>query len=162
MPKKVLSILSNHGYWGVELTGPMVKLEAAGYELVFATPKGERPVALPPSYDVQYWDPPLGCRGTTPEDAAQVEAVKDSPKLDDPIDLSTWFPERPYYSKADFLRALEAYYRRLRELDLEGRAQHRRGRHDLRPPLAQPGLHVPRRGPEGHAAHRPRRLERCD
>jgi hypothetical protein len=25
-------VLSNFGYWGVELTGPMVKLEKAGYE----------------------------------------------------------------------------------------------------------------------------------
>ena len=25
--KKILAVVSNHGYWGVELTGPLVKLE---------------------------------------------------------------------------------------------------------------------------------------
>jgi putative intracellular protease/amidase len=119
MSKKILAIVSDHGYWGVELTGPMVKLEEAGYQLAIATPKGSRPQALPPSYDTTYWDPPLGTHVTTPEDAAQVQAIKDSPKLDDPIDLSDWFPERPYFSAPDFLRAFEGYYSRLRELDAE-------------------------------------------
>jgi len=116
MSKKILAGLSDHGYWGVELTGPMLKLEAAGYELVFTTPTGTRPVALPPSYDTQYMDPPLGCHVTTAADAAEVTAIKDSPKLDNPINLSEWFPERPYYSHPDFLRELEAYYLKQREL----------------------------------------------
>lgn len=119
MSKQILAIVSNFGYWGVELTGPMLKIEAAGYELRYATPRGERPVALPPSYDTEYLDPPLGCRVTTPEDAEEVLAVKDSSKLDNPIDLSTWLPERPYYSAQNFLRELEAYYLRQRELAQE-------------------------------------------
>jgi putative intracellular protease/amidase len=108
--KKILTIVSNHGYWGVELSGPMRKLEAAGYELIIATPKGQRPIALPPSYDPTYFDPPLGVCVTTREDAEQVLALKDSPKLDNPLNLSTWFPERPYFSAPDFLRALERYH----------------------------------------------------
>jgi putative intracellular protease/amidase len=119
MSKKILAVLSDHGYWGVELTGPMLKLEAAGYELVFTTPKGTRPVALPPSYDPQYMDPPLGCHVTTAADAKEVKAVMDSPKLDKPINLSEWFPERPYYSRGNFLRELEAYYVKQRELTAE-------------------------------------------
>jgi putative intracellular protease/amidase len=110
MSKKILTILSNYGYWGVELTGPMVKLEEAGYELVFVTPKGGRPVALPPSYDTSYTDPPLGKCVTTPFDAEQVKSIKDSPKLDNPINMSEWMPERPYYSSENFLRKLEVYY----------------------------------------------------
>lgn len=115
MSKKILAVLSNYGYWGVELTGPMVKLDEAGYELVFATPRGERPVALPPSYDTTYMDPPLGVCVTTPEDAAQVKSIMNSPKLDKPLNISEWMPERPYHSTPNFLRALEAYYRTLRE-----------------------------------------------
>jgi putative intracellular protease/amidase len=113
--KKILTVLSGYGYWGVELTGPMVKLEQAGYTLTFVTPKGQRPTALPPSYDTTYVDPPLGKPVTTPEDAEQVMSIKDSARLDGPIDLSGWFPERPYFSAPDFLRAWEGYYETLRE-----------------------------------------------
>ena len=117
MAKRILTILSNFGYWGVELTGPMLKLEKAGYELTFVTPKGDRPIALPPSYDTTYVDPPLGVCVTTEEDAQEVIALKDDPKFDNPINLSTWFPERPYCSEPDFLRKLEDYYRTLRKLE---------------------------------------------
>jgi putative intracellular protease/amidase len=114
--RRILTLLSNFGYWGVELTGPMVKLEEAGYELTFATPKGERPIALPPSYDTEYIDPPLGVRVTTESDAEQVKSTKDSPKLDNPINLSEWIPERPYFSARDFLRGWEAYSKQVREI----------------------------------------------
>jgi putative intracellular protease/amidase len=114
--KKILTVVSNYGYWGVELTGPMVKLEAARYELAFATPKGARPIALPPSYDTEFFDPPLGMPVTTEADARQVRELKDSPKLDNPIDISQWFPERPYFSAEGFLRKWEAYHARVQEL----------------------------------------------
>ena len=89
---KILAVVSNYGYWGVELSGPMAKLEAAGYEVVIATPTGARPVALPPSYDPAYVDPPLGKPVTTEADARQVRELEASSKLDDPIDLSAWLP----------------------------------------------------------------------
>ena len=117
--KKILAIVSDHGYWGVELTGPMVKLEEAGYSLTIATPKGSRPQALPPSYDTSYFDPPLGMCVTTAEDAAQVNAIKDSKKLDNPLNLTQWVPERPYFSAPQFLRAWEGYHARLKDLDAE-------------------------------------------
>lgn len=119
MSKKILTILSNFGYWGVELTGPMVKLKEAGYELVFATPKGDRPIALPPSYDTSYWDPPLGTYVTTEFDANQVKMIKDSPKLDNPINISEWIPERPYFSTDNFLRAWEKYFKIVKERQAE-------------------------------------------
>ena len=31
MSKKILAIVSDHGYWGVELTGPMVELVSRLY-----------------------------------------------------------------------------------------------------------------------------------
>ena len=113
--KKILTVMSNRGYWGVELTGPMVKLEKAGYTLDFVSPTGERPEALPPSYDTEYFDPPLGVCVTTPEDAEQVKSIKDSPKLDNPINLSEWMPERPYFSADKFLRAWEDYFRKVKQ-----------------------------------------------
>lgn len=116
MSKKILTVLSNFGYWGVELTGPMVKLEEAGYELEFVTPKGERPIALPPSYDTTYFDPPLGVTVTTEFDANQVKSIMDDPKLDNPINLLEWVPERPYYSTDNFLREWEAYNQKVKEI----------------------------------------------
>jgi len=116
---RIFAIVSNHGYWGVELTGPMNKLENAGYELVFATPTGKRPEALPPSFDTAYIDPPLGVCVTTESDAAQVNAFKDSPRLNDCVNLSSFMPERPYCSTPGYLRALEKYYAILKERQAE-------------------------------------------
>lgn len=116
MPKRALYILSEFGYWGEELLGPLTSLDAAGYEATFATPKGGRAHALPPSYDPEYFDPPLGCAVTDADTAAKVKALDDSARLDERVSLAEWFPERPYYSAPDFLRGLEAYYARRKEV----------------------------------------------
>jgi putative intracellular protease/amidase len=110
MAKKVLCVLSGHGYWGEELIGPMEVLDAAGYEITFVTPKGTRPAALPPSMDETYVDPPLGRSVTSKEMAEKVKAVEASDRLANPKDLSTWFPERPYFSAELLVRELEQYY----------------------------------------------------
>lgn len=58
MSKKILVILSEWGYWGEELVGPYDVLLNAGYEFDFATAQGRKPVALPPSMDETYINPP--------------------------------------------------------------------------------------------------------
>jgi len=110
MNKKVLVMLSGHGYWGEELIGPVEALDAAGYQTVFVTPKGERPKPLPPSMDETYVDPPLGRPVTTKEMASKVRCLDESSRLNDVLDLSAWFPERPYFSEQFLVRQLEAYY----------------------------------------------------
>ena len=110
MSKKVLVVLSGYGFWGEELIGPLEALEAAGYEAVFVTPRGQRPVALPPSMDEKYVDPPLGRGVTSAEMAAKVRAINASPRLDKVLNLSTMFPERPYFSAPSLVRELESYY----------------------------------------------------
>ena len=55
------------GYWGEELVGPVEMFDAAGYEVKFATPTGKRPIALTPSMDPDFMDPPLRRGVTTPE-----------------------------------------------------------------------------------------------
>ena len=109
--KRILAVMSEFGYWGIELVGPLRKLEAAGYSVDFVTPKGTRAPCLPPSRDTAYVDPPLGVCVTTPEDAAMVDAFEATDALDATLNLSEMFPERPYYSAPDFLRQLEAYYK---------------------------------------------------
>ncbi|MFE9454272.1 type 1 glutamine amidotransferase domain-containing protein [Streptomyces sp. NPDC006739] len=109
--KKILVILSEYGYWGEELVGPLHHFDQRGYEVEFATPTGRRAHALPPSMDPEYIDPPLG-RSVTSEEVAKLTAEIDaSERLDDPIDISSWIPERPYTADDDYLRRLEAYHR---------------------------------------------------
>ena len=109
MTKKVLTILSEFGFWGEELIGPMETLEKAGYTLVFATSKGRRAPALPPSMDPAYYDPPLGKAVTDEVMAEKVKAIDKSPVLDNPLNLSCLLPERPYPSSSTFIRDFETY-----------------------------------------------------
>src|SRR3954451_2696624 len=110
MAKKVLVVLSGHGYWGEELIGPLEALDAAGYETEFVTPTGTKPQALPPSMDDKYFDPHLGRQVTTKEMADKVKKIEKSSRLNTAKDLSSWFPERPYFSAQMLVRELENYY----------------------------------------------------
>ncbi|TYQ13278.1 UNVERIFIED_CONTAM: putative intracellular protease/amidase [Acetivibrio alkalicellulosi] len=109
MKKKILFVLSEYGYWGEELVGPLETVEKAGYEAVFATPTGKRARALPPSMDDTFIDPPLGKTVVSKEMAKQVKAIEDSSKLDNPVNLSALLPERPYMSSNTYLRDFEEY-----------------------------------------------------
>ncbi|MFI0241405.1 type 1 glutamine amidotransferase domain-containing protein [Streptomyces sp. NPDC016845] len=109
--KKILVILSEYGYWGEELVGPLHHFDQRGYEVEFATPTGKRAHALPPSMDPEYIDPPLGRSVTGEEVAKLTQEIDASTRLDDPIDISRWVPERPYTADDDYLRKLEAYHR---------------------------------------------------
>lgn len=110
MSKKILAVLSEYGYWGIELVGPLEKLEAAGYEVEFITPTGKKAQALPPSYDTTYVDPPLGTCVTTQLAADKVTAFEATNRLENRRNLSEVIPERPYFSTPDFLRVFEKYY----------------------------------------------------
>jgi putative intracellular protease/amidase len=116
---KVLAVLSEHGYWGVELVGPLTKLEQAGHTVEFITPTGKKAQALPPSYDTKYMDPPLGVCVTTPSDAEMVKKFEATNRLAKTANLSELIPERPYYSNANFLRELEKYYVQVKKAQQE-------------------------------------------
>lgn len=115
MPKQILTVLSEWGYWGEELIGPVEVLDKAGYKIDFATPTGKRPVAISVSMDPEYIDPPLGRPVTTPEIAQKVRALGRSSRLDEPIDLEGWLPDRPYFGSQNYVRARELYFRHLDE-----------------------------------------------
>lgn len=117
MTKKVLVLLSEYGYWGEELVGPLVRFDERSYEVVFATPTGRRAHALPPSMDPAFVDPPLGRSVTTSEMAELTRKLDASEQLDNPRGLTGWIPERPYSSDDDYLRRLEAYHRALDGID---------------------------------------------
>ena len=107
---RILVALSEYGFWGEELVGPLEVLDEAGYEAVFMTPKGKRAHALPPSMTPGYLDPPLDKVVTDEHFAAATRAIDGGTRLDNPINLSTWFPERPYFNSPEFGHGLEAYY----------------------------------------------------
>ncbi|MEZ5785366.1 MAG: type 1 glutamine amidotransferase domain-containing protein [Xanthobacteraceae bacterium] len=122
--RKILIVLSEWGFWGEELIGPLEVFDDKGYESTFCTPTGRRPHALPPSMDPAFNDPPLGKSVTSAEMAEKVRAINNSAnqRLDNPTNLSTWFPQRPYWSGADdngvidkdavVLRLWEDYYQK--------------------------------------------------
>jgi len=85
MSKRILIVLSEWGYWGEELIGPLETFDEAGYEVDFMTPTGKRPVAISVSMDPEYVDPPLGRSVTSPETAEKVKALDASDRLDKPI-----------------------------------------------------------------------------
>lgn len=116
MSKRILCVLSEYGYWGEELVGPLEAFDARGYETVFATPTGRQPHALPPSMDPEYIDPPLGRSVTSSQVAKLTTAIDESDRLADPVDISGWVAERPYTSEPDYLRRLESYHRSLEVL----------------------------------------------
>jgi putative intracellular protease/amidase len=119
MDRRVLCILSEWGFWGEELIGPLEALDHAGIEVRFATARGRRAPALPPSMDPTFVDPPLGRGVTSEENARKTREINASPRLDNPINLSSWLPEQPYRSSSNFLREQEAYNNRLDEVGRE-------------------------------------------
>ena len=117
MPRKMLVLLSEYGYWGEELVGPLTHFDKAGYDVQFATPTGQRAHALPPSLDPDYVDPPLGRTVTSSAVAETARLLDASDRLDQPLSLAAWIPERPYVSAPDYLRELEEYNRQVALLD---------------------------------------------
>lgn len=117
MSRTILVLLSEYGYWGEELLGPVTAFDKQGYTAVFASPTGKRPRALPVSMDPGFTDPPLGRGVTTPEVAVAVRELDESDRLDDPLSLSDWIPGRPYLSDPGYLRSMEAYNRQVAALD---------------------------------------------
>lgn len=106
---KILVTLSEWGFWGEELIGPLDVFDEKEYECVFMTPKGNRAPALPPSMAADSIDPPLGRSVVNEYYAAKTREIDKSPRLDNPINLSERFPERPYFSVKNYLRELEVY-----------------------------------------------------
>lgn len=113
--KRILIVISEWGFWGEELIGPLETFDKAGYEVQFVTPTGRRPLALPVSADATFVDPPLGKVVVSAEMARKVKEIDnpDNPRLATPINLSDWFPENPYPSSANYLREREAYFKAL-------------------------------------------------
>lgn len=115
LKKRVLVVISEFGYWGEELVGPLETLDSAKYQLDFVTPTGLRPIAIPVSYNPSFVDPPLGKPVVSQIMAEKVKALEDpeNTRLANPINLNAWFPIEPYESSANYLMEKESYYNSL-------------------------------------------------
>jgi putative intracellular protease/amidase len=120
--RRILVLLSEWGYWGEELVGPVEVFDTAGYDVQFITPTGKRPNAIPVSMDPDFVDPALG-RPVTSEEMAEKVRQWDNPatpkgqRLEHADSLEALVPERPYFSAPAAVRLLERYYSALAELD---------------------------------------------
>ncbi len=114
--KTVLFVVSEWGYWGEELIGPLEACDKAGYKVEFCTPTGKKPTALQVSMDPTYVDPPLGRPVTSKEMAEKVRAIVASGRMDSPKSLASWFPQRAYPSSATYLRDMEAFHEKVDSL----------------------------------------------
>lgn len=108
--KNILLIISEWGYWGEELIGPLEACDEAGYKITFVTPTGKKPTPLTVSMTAGYIDPPLGRSVTSEEYAEKTRKVDQSERLDNPQSLEAWFPLRAYPSSPTYLRDMETYY----------------------------------------------------
>ena len=120
--RRILILLSEWGYWGEELVGPLREFDRVGYRVDFCTPNGRRPNAIPVSMDPDFFDPPLQRSVTSPEMAAQTREIDDpsTPQgklLNNPINLADWYPQRPYFAAPQFVHLLETYNRERERAD---------------------------------------------
>lgn len=114
--KKIIFVVSEWGYWGEELIGPLEACDAKGYEITFVTPTGKKPTPLAVSMQPGFIDPPLGRSVTSEYYAEKTRQIYQSKRLDNPKSLQDWFPGRAYPSDPEYLRSMEAYYKTLDKL----------------------------------------------
>jgi putative intracellular protease/amidase len=116
--RRILMLVSEWGYWGEELIGPLEEFDRVGYETVCMTPTGKRPNAITVSMCPDYVDPPLGRSVTSAAMAAKVQTIDDpttkqGKRLENPENLADLIPERPYWADPQFVRFMEIYNQRL-------------------------------------------------
>ncbi len=99
-PGRILVMIPQHGYWAAELTLPDQVFRAAGYDVDYVTPRGQRPfvfgVSLDTSFRDQAWNalqvsPGEATLGTRYNDRTRTEGQR----LNEPRDLNAWLPPTP-------------------------------------------------------------------
>ena len=99
-PGKVLGVIPEHGYWSSELTLTDRVFRAAGYEVDFVTPRGERPFVYGVSTDLTFKDQAWNAAQVSPGEA-QLGAeyndpnTEDGKRLSSPRNLAQWLPSTP-------------------------------------------------------------------
>lgn len=99
-PGKVLFVIPQHGYWASELTLTDQVFRAAGYEVDYVTPRGERPFPYGVSMDTTFRDQAWNAAQVSPGEAALGQRYHDRTtaegrRLNTPRNLDAWLPPTP-------------------------------------------------------------------
>lgn len=99
-PGRVLGVVPEHGYWSSELTLTDRVFRAAGYEVDFVTPRGERPFVYGVSTDTTFKDQAWNAAQVSEGEAALGElyndpTTADGQRLNKPRSLDAWLPPTP-------------------------------------------------------------------
>ena len=95
-----MSIISQHGYWSSELTLTDQVFRAAGYEVDYVTPRGQRPFVYGASLDTRFkdqaWNAAQGWSGETALGTRYNDRMTtEGQRLNEPRNLNAWLPPTP-------------------------------------------------------------------
>ena len=99
-PGKVLAVIPQHGYWASELTLTDQVFRAAGYDVDYVTPRGDRPWPYGVSMDTTFRDQAWNAAQVSPGEAALAARYNDrntteGKRLNTPRNLNEWLPPTP-------------------------------------------------------------------
>jgi putative intracellular protease/amidase len=99
-PGRVLAVIPEHGYWSSELTLTDRAFRAAGYEVDYVTPRGNRPFVYGVSTDTTFKDQAWNAAQVSPAEAKLGElyndrSTDDGQRLNSPRNLDEWLPPTP-------------------------------------------------------------------
>ena len=99
-PGKVLAVIPEHGYWSSELTLTDRAFRAAGYQVDYVTPRGNRPYVYGVSTDTTFKDQAWNAAQVSEGEAKLGElyndpATDDGQRLNAPRNLDEWLPPTP-------------------------------------------------------------------
>ena len=117
-PGRLLAVIPQHGYWSSELTLTDQVFRAAGYEIDYATPRGQRPFVYGVSLDTSFRDQAWNAAQVSPGEASLGQRYDDrntteGARLNAPRSLDAWFPPTPRPQHGESAR--EPFRRQLAE-----------------------------------------------
>ena len=117
-PGKIVMVIPQHGYWSSELSLPDRVFRAAGYDVDYVTPRGERPFVYGVSLDTTFRDQAWGAAQVSPGEAALGQlyvdrTTPDGRRLNQCRNLDQWLPPTPRPRDGEAMR--EPFRRRLAE-----------------------------------------------
>jgi putative intracellular protease/amidase len=99
-PGKIVAVIPQHGYWSSELTLTDQVFCAAGYQVDYVTPRGQRPFVYGVSLDTSFRDQAWNAAQVSPGEAALGTRYNDrttteGQRLNEPRNLNAWLPPTP-------------------------------------------------------------------